>query len=92
MLEATSHKKAVVQLRPFISKTIQIEQTRHMENCWRSKDQLIREALLGILSHGHASVGRLTRVYQKQLRVDREYSLTDLTEPIDNNNEWRKNQ
>ena len=39
-----------------ISKPIQVRQTRHMENCWRSKNE-INDVLLWTPSHGHASVG-----------------------------------
>ena len=41
---------------PPISKTIQIRQTRHAQFCWRSKDKLISDVLLWILSHGQARV------------------------------------
>ena len=42
---------------PPITKTIQVRQTRHAGHCWRSRDELIRDVLLWIPTHGRAKVG-----------------------------------
>ena len=39
---------------PPITKTIKIRRTRHAGNCWRSKDELIRDVLLWTPSHWRA--------------------------------------
>ena len=64
ILEATSYETAVLQ--PLISYlwTIQIRRTKYEDYCWKSKDGHIKEFLQWTPSHGHASVGRLTRTYQ----------------------------
>ena len=48
-----------------VSKTIQIRWSRYVGHHWRSKDKL-SDTLLWTLSHGHASVGRLTRTYLQE--------------------------
>ena len=42
---------------PPITKTIQVRRTRHAGHCWRSRDELIREVLLWIPTHGRAKAG-----------------------------------
>ena len=37
---------------PPITKTIQVRRTRHAGHCWRSRDELIRDVLLWIPTHG----------------------------------------
>ena len=37
-----------------ITKTIQVRRTRHAGHCWRSRDELIRDVLLWIPTHGRA--------------------------------------
>ena len=39
---------------PPITKTIQVRWTRHVEHCWRSRDELISDILLWTPSHGRA--------------------------------------
>ena len=43
---------------PPITKTIQVRRTRHAGHCWRSRDELIRDVLLWIPTHGRAKAGR----------------------------------
>ena len=43
---------------PPITKTIQVRITRHAGHCWRSRDELIRDVLLWIPTHGRAKAGR----------------------------------
>ena len=71
-----------------ISKIIQIRQTRHAGRCWRSKDERIRVVLLWALIHLCASVGRSTSTYLQQLFTDRGCSLEDLSEAVDDWDEW----
>ena len=40
--------------------------------------------------YGHASVGRLARIYLHQLCVDIGYSLENLPEAIDDRDKWRE--
>ena len=42
---------------PPITKTIQVRRTRHAGHCWRSRDELIRDVLLWIPTHGRAKAG-----------------------------------
>ena len=55
---------------PPITKTIQARQTRHAGHCWRSRDELISDVLLGTPSHGRAKAGRPARTYIQQLCED----------------------
>ena len=55
---------------PPITKTIQVRRTRHAGHCWRSRDELIRDVLLWIPTHGHAKAGRPARTYIQQLCED----------------------
>ena len=47
---------------PPITKTIQVRRTRHAGHCWRSRDELIRDVLLWIPTHGRAKAGRPLRL------------------------------
>ena len=67
---------------PPISKTIQIKWTRHIEHCWRSKDELISDVLLWTYSHERASL--------QQDWTDTGCCLENLPEAIDDWDEWRK--
>ena len=51
-------------------KTIQVRRTRHAGHCWRSRDELIRDVLLWIPTHGRAKAGRPARTYIQQLCED----------------------
>ena len=65
---------------------IQIQYTTE----WRSKDELISDTLLWLLTHGCGRVGWPARTYLHQLCVDIEYSLEDLPEVMDDRNRWRE--
>ena len=41
-----------------ITKTIKVRRTRHVEYCWRSKDELISDVHLWTPEHGRTKVGR----------------------------------
>ena len=55
---------------PPITKTIQVRRTRYAGHCWRSRDELIRDVLLWIPTHGRAKAGRPARTYIQQLCED----------------------
>ena len=56
--------------QPAITKTIHIKRTRHAGHCWRSRDELISDALLWTSSHGRAKAGWPARTYIQQLWED----------------------
>ena len=43
---------------PPITKTIQVRRTRHTEQCWRSRDDLISDVLLWTPTYSRAKAGR----------------------------------
>ena len=55
---------------PPITKTIQVRQTIHAGHCWRSRVELISDALLWTPTHGRAKAGRPARTYIQQLCED----------------------
>ena len=46
-----------------ITKTIQVRRTRHARHCWRCRDKLISDVILGTPTYGRAKAGRLARTY-----------------------------
>ena len=46
---------------PPITKTIQVIRTRHVEHCWRSRDELISDVLLWTLTYGRVKAERSAR-------------------------------
>ena len=68
---------------PHITKTIAVRQTRHVGDCWRSKDELISDGLWWTPSQEWAKVGWQARTYIQQLCTDIGCSLEDLQEAID---------
>ena len=75
---------------PPIAKTIQVRRTRHAVLCWRSRDELISDALQWTPSHGRAKAGRPARTYIQQLREDTGCSPEDLLEALNDSEEWRE--
>ena len=75
---------------PPITKTIQVRQTRHAGHCWRSRDELIRDVLLWIPTHGRAKAGRPARMYIQQLCEDTGCCPEDLPRAMNDREEWRK--
>ena len=67
---------------PPITKTIQVRRTRHVGHCWRSRDELIRDVLLWIPTHGRAKAGRPVRTYIQQLCEPNISTSTELNKPI----------
>ena len=75
---------------PPITKTIQVRRTRHAGHCWRSGDELIRDVLLWIPTHGRAKAGRPARTYIQQLCEDTGCCPEDLPRAMNDREEWRK--
>ena len=75
---------------PPITKTIQIRRTRHAGHCWRSRDELIRDVLLWIPTHGRAKAGRPARTYIQQLCEDTGCCPEDLPEAMNDREKWRE--
>ena len=75
---------------PPIMKTIQVRQTRHVEHCWRSRDELINDVLLWTPTYGRAKVGRPARTYIQQLCEDIGSSPEDLPEVMNEREKWRE--
>ena len=75
---------------PPITKTIQVRRTRHAGHCWRSRDELIRNVLLWIPTHGRAKAGRPARTYIQQLCEDTGCCPEDLPRAMNDRKEWRE--
>ena len=75
---------------PPITKTIQVRRTRHAGHCWRSRDELIRDVLLWIPTHGSAKAGRPARTYIQQLCEDTGCCPEDLPRAMNDREEWRE--
>ena len=73
-----------------ITKTIQVRRTRHAGHCWRSRDELIRDVLLWIPTHGRAKAGRPARTYIQQLCEDTGCCPEDLPRVMNDREEWRE--
>ena len=55
---------------PPITKTIQARRTRHVEHCWRSKDELISDVLLWIPTYGQEKQdNQLEHTYSSYVRI-----------------------
>ena len=67
---------------PPITRTTQARQTRYAGHCWRSKDELISDVLLGTPAYGQAKAGRPARTYIQQLCEDTGCSPEDLPEAM----------
>ena len=75
---------------PPITKTIQVGRTRHAGHCWRSRDELIRDVLLWIPTHGRAKAGRPARTYIHQLCEDTGCCPEDLPRAMNDREEWQE--
>ena len=75
---------------PLSRKTIQVRRTRHAGHCWRSRDELIRDVLLWIPTHGRAKAGRPARTYIQQLCEDTGCCPEDLPRAMNDREEWRE--
>ena len=59
-------------------------------HCWRSRDELIRDVLLWIPTHGRAKAGRPARTYIQQLCEDTGCCPEDLPRAMNDREEWRE--
>ena len=75
---------------PPITKSNQVRRTRHAGHCWRSRDELIRDVLLWIPTHGRAKAGRPARTYIQQLCEDTGCCPEDLPRAMNDREEWRE--
>ena len=69
---------------PPTPKTIQVRRTRHAD------DELIRDVLLWIPTHGRAKAGRPARTYIQQLCEDTGCCPEDLPRAMNDREEWRE--
>ena len=75
---------------PPIKKTRIVRRTRHAGHCWRSRDELIRDVLLWIPTHGRAKAGRPARTYIQQLCEDTWCCPEDLLRAMNDREESRE--
>ena len=76
---------------PPISKTIQIRQTRHARHYCRSKAGLISDVFQWTPSHRRVGFWRRpAKTYLQQFCAYKGCSLVDLSEAMDNRDEWRE--
>ena len=73
-----------------LSRKLFKRRTRHAGHCWRSRDELIRDVLLWIPTHGRAKAGRPARTYIQQLCEDTGCCPEDLPRAMNDREEWRK--
>ena len=90
VLAATPPRHQLYGHLPPITKTIQVRRTRHAGHCWRSRDELIRDVLLWIPTHGRAKAGRPARTYIQQLCEDTGCCPEDLPRVMNDREEWRE--
>ena len=90
VLKATSHKAPTIRPPTSHHKTIQVRRTRYAGHCWRSRDELISYVLLWTPSYGQAKVGRPVRTYILQLCEDTGCSPEDLSEAMNDREEWQE--
>ena len=75
---------------PPILKTIQVRRTRHAGHCWKSKDELISDALKWNSSHGQTKIGRPDWTYQQQFCTDTGCSIEDVLGAMDDRDGWQE--
>ena len=63
---------------------------KYAGHCWRSRDELIRDVLLWIPTHGRANAGRPARTYIQQLCEDTGCCPEDLPRAMNDREEWRE--
>ena len=73
-----------------ITKTIKVRRTRHAGHYWGSRGEFISDVLLWTPSHGRAKAGRPARTYIQQLCEDTGCSPEDLSEAMNDREEWRE--
>ena len=84
VLAATPHKT------PTVRPPTPYHENYHAGHCWRSRDELIRDVLLWIPTHGRAKAGRPARTYIQQLCEDTGCCPEDLPRAMNDREEWRE--
>ena len=90
VLAATPTRHQLYGHLPPITKTIQVRQTRHAGQCWRSRDELISDVLLWTPTYGRAKAGQPAWTYIQQLCEDTGCSPEDLPEAMNDREKWRE--
>ena len=75
---------------PPIPKTIQARRTRYAGHCWRSKDEIVSNVLLGTPAYGQSKAGRPARTYIQQLCDDTGCNPEDLPEAMNDRETGRE--
>ena len=78
---------------PLMKKVVLVATTpkcRGGRNCWRSRDELIRDVLLWTPTHGRAKAGRPARTYIQKLCEDTGCCPEDLPRAMNDGEEWRE--
>ena len=75
---------------PPITKTIQVRRTIHTGNCWRSRDELIKDVPLWPPTYGRAKEGRPARTHIQHLWEDTGCSPEDLPEAMNDREKWQE--
>ena len=73
-----------------ITNTIQVRRTRQAGHCWRSRDELISDALQWTPTYGRAKAGRPARTYIQQLVEDMGCIPEDKPEAMNDRETWRE--
>ena len=71
-----------------IMQTIQVSRIRYASNCWKCRDELIRDIPLWAPSYRRAKAGRPVRIYKQQLCADTGCSHDDLQGAMDDRDVW----
>ena len=74
----------------FLSYSPQPIISTYIGHCWRSRDELISDALLWTATYGRAKAGRPARTYIQQLCEDTGCSPEDLPEAMSDREKWRE--
>ena len=75
---------------PPITKTIQVRRIKRVGHYWRSRDELISNALLWTPTYGRAKAGRPAQTYIPQLCEDTGCSPEDLPEAMNDREKQRE--
>ena len=90
VLGATHYKETMLRPPASHHETIQVRRARHVEHCWRSRDELVGDVLLWTPTYGRAKAGRPARTYIQQLCEDTGCSREDLPEAMNDREKWRE--
>ena len=90
VLAATPHKTPTVRPPASYHEKFQVRRTRHAGHCWRSRDELISDALLWTPTHGRAKAGRPALTYLQQLCEDTGCRPEDLPDAMNDREKWRE--